>query len=978
MKEILFKINIEGQDELQSLDSLLKENANSFGQLQQRKEKLEQAFAQAKFGTPEFIQLQAELRKTNTELKNIDETISDISLGDKAQGLVMFGQAAAGAFGIATAATSQFGDALGVSEEDAAEAEQRFLSLLVVLQSLEAIGAAFSKDNKLLNAFGGISTAANNASTSIGKIPVVAKASELAVKAFGTAGKIALASIGIGLLITGVALLVEYWDDVKKAVVGLLPALGPVGIAIQAIVNSGLNLKEVFVGSIAAITASIGSLSSALARLVTGDFKEAAEAIKQIGTAYTDAVNESRQNAVIEESIKNFENLDKTLSRQLARDKARGKDTITLEREILQNKQAVAAAELSLIDTTDKKYEEANNKFLDAQNALAVFEAGILKKRDEENAKALAKRLEEQRKYNERVTALEKSLADAQLAFDTSDLSNRRATLDKLFELQRQYAELTITNKATQNATLLQLDRDYYAQVDELLNANATKQLESTKLTAEERTKIVNDGLTNEIDANATLLSGIDTTTQAGIDSYSTLLQRQTELNIQRLENEKNLTLALAAENNARKIAAIDAIETGSDPNLVAEKERQIAEQTAKFEADKVNIVTRSENAKNKIRSDANKTVTDLNKKLVDTQKKAADESLTATKEANEKAVDSAKETISTLGNIAQSATATINAFFSAATAQLTEQLNVVKAEIDGIQQGIDAANERRNEALAQAEEFDSKLEESQDKLSELQADQASVAAQLATAIANGNTAAITSLTAQQNELAKRIAVEKRNKTAIQESSNAARDAAKKEEENVKKLQAERDAAATKQRAIELEQQELQKQRARIDRIAALAQVGLAIASIAASSARQDFTFGVATIASIAAVGAALVAAVIPLFTEGFAEGGFTGNGSGTPDSSGFKVAGVVHEGEYVVPKRMVESAAYKPIINDLERARTRGYATGGFVQNTASTGTESTLAAIAALANRPVVVAVTDIVKETNALNVTVSQNRV
>ncbi len=73
-------------------------------------------------------------------------------------------------------------------------------------------------------------------------------------------------------------------------------------------------------------------------------------------------------------------------------------------------------------------------------------------------------------------------------------------------------------------------------------------------------------------------------------------------------------------------------------------------------------------------------------------------------------------------------------------------------------------------------------------------------------------------------------------------------------------------------------------------------------------------------------------AAIVKIATTKFAGGGFTGSGFGGADETGFKPAGVVHEGEYVIPKRIVESQTAAPLIGQLERWRTRKYAQGGFV----------------------------------------------
>lgn len=62
-------------------------------------------------------------------------------------------------------------------------------------------------------------------------------------------------------------------------------------------------------------------------------------------------------------------------------------------------------------------------------------------------------------------------------------------------------------------------------------------------------------------------------------------------------------------------------------------------------------------------------------------------------------------------------------------------------------------------------------------------------------------------------------------------------------------------------------------------------------------------------------------------------EGGFTGPGFGNPDSTGYKVAGYVHENEWVAPEWMTQSPQFADTIRGLEYARRTksGYADGGF-----------------------------------------------
>lgn len=88
--------------------------------------------------------------------------------------------------------------------------------------------------------------------------------------------------------------------------------------------------------------------------------------------------------------------------------------------------------------------------------------------------------------------------------------------------------------------------------------------------------------------------------------------------------------------------------------------------------------------------------------------------------------------------------------------------------------------------------------------------------------------------------------------------------------------------------------------------------------------------FGVSTFV-LAGISAATTAAQVALIAgQKFASGGFTGSGS-TVDETGHKVAGVVHNDEWVAPKWMVESPKFGSVINQLEGVRQKGFAEGGF-----------------------------------------------
>ena len=154
-----------------------------------------------------------------------------------------------------------------------------------------------------------------------------------------------------------------------------------------------------------------------------------------------------------------------------------------------------------------------------------------------------------------------------------------------------------------------------------------------------------------------------------------------------------------------------------------------------------------------------------------------------------------------------------------------------------------------------------------------------------------------------------------------------------------------------------ISQADFEKEREAIERKAFQRQKRLELAGIAISLAREiasinanaaanpanAVTFGASgltqasVLTGLAVARSAVQAGIIA--SQSFAEGGYTGSGFGNADSSGFKQAGVVHEGEYVVPKNVLESQRGSSLVGALEAMRTSrpqpfsniGFANGGF-----------------------------------------------
>jgi hypothetical protein len=124
----------------------------------------------------------------------------------------------------------------------------------------------------------------------------------------------------------------------------------------------------------------------------------------------------------------------------------------------------------------------------------------------------------------------------------------------------------------------------------------------------------------------------------------------------------------------------------------------------------------------------------------------------------------------------------------------------------------------------------------------------------------------------------------------------------------------------------------------------AQAQAGAQIAAsnAPAAAATSISSYGAAAVVGAAAAGIAIGAIIAMLASGGFAEGGYTGSGSK------YQPAGIVHAGEYVMPREVVNRVGLSQL-----QAIHRGYATGGLVTPAASSSSRMSVSTASAAARR-------------------------
>src|SRR5690606_29181308 len=116
---------------------------------------------------------------------------------------------------------------------------------------------------------------------------------------------------------------------------------------------------------------------------------------------------------------------------------------------------------------------------------------------------------------------------------------------------------------------------------------------------------------------------------------------------------------------------------------------------------------------------------------------------------------------------------------------------------------------------------------------------------------------------------------------------------------------------------------EMEYKQARADKIARMFSV-IGNTAVGVASALPNLVLA-GIVAAMGAIQLGIVAAQPLPDRPKFSGGGFTGSGFGSPDETGFRPAGTVHENEYVVPEWITMSPRFANVIGYLESVRIGG-----------------------------------------------------
>lgn len=339
-------------------------------------------------------QIATELVKAKTKMEELEQSVEFLTSEKKLETVAKLGESLSGAFGLATVAAGAFGEAIGLTEEEAAEYQKTADQVTAGLMSYRAVMEGLTGENlKNLKSMLGLKTAMLGQAEASDATAAATGRATIASKLFGTTTRAALFAAGIGAFLVVLGLVVANWDKITAAVernrdtiVNSLKFIAPpiylVIKALDEIKSRFGGLPQFFAGAVNAISENFKGLGRVVREVFRFNFDGAVKEAKLLGENTRKGFNEGAKakqkefdaeanDAVRKAAIEQRDTRIKVLE-------AEGKDVYALKRKQLTE-------QLSLLkgDGAEQKKERKQ-----LQDDLLVLDATHRKKVADETAKA--------------------------------------------------------------------------------------------------------------------------------------------------------------------------------------------------------------------------------------------------------------------------------------------------------------------------------------------------------------------------------------------------------------------------------------------------------------------------------------------------------------------------------------------------------------------------------------------------------------
>ncbi len=375
-------------------------------------------------GTKAFKDMQVAVAKLNSDIK--DATVSSKamdSLLDTMQSFTALGQISQG-----------FSAIFGFDNDEIERSIQKLVALQNVMQGIEkinqqinsqeGIGGWLAKGNSMIDSFVAKITGANKAQEALNKSTVagvtasksLAAAEEAQAVATGGATiatkalSFALKTLGIGLIISAVAALIEYWEDIYDWFTDTIPALKNLNTWFEKIERVVTGVGNAILNYLVQPLITVGKVIAALS---TGKLEEIAkipsiisEGIKKqfnIVQNYQDGANKAIQNQQKRHNAKMLKDKKEANEEWLKDEEAKNGKSLKLTQEYVKKQQEIIDKQLANEKKGSKRYKELMQERRELQRTLDAAER-------EEREKAQKKAEKENKEYQKKNLEAEKEL----------------------------------------------------------------------------------------------------------------------------------------------------------------------------------------------------------------------------------------------------------------------------------------------------------------------------------------------------------------------------------------------------------------------------------------------------------------------------------------------------------------------------------------------------------------------------------------
>lgn len=471
MKTINVELNVDSKEAVKSVNSL-----------EQELEQLRAEFSKVEIGSKEFNKLGNAIKKTEGQIKDIELQFESL---DKEQRITAIADSFAGLAGTVEIAVGAFA-ALGIESEGLENVERRVVGLIGVVQGLQAAGQGVIAFNKV------IGTSFKTAFTT-------------ATGAINTT-RVALAGLGIGVLLFALGKLIENWDNVTGATDRATEAQDEYNASIRELIIEQARLKQ---GEIVANTLKLADAQDELNKIYAKQkpLRDELERIdkllqKQQRLSFDDRIEQiNKELAKDEEKRLQLENTIEALNQ--ANKKARKQESDAFKKSQEEIAKRVAARKK---ETTERRLDELETgKALEKSISL---EDKFTKKIQEGTVLRVKSYGEDADAREERLKRLQKAQQDA----FAEDAEEAKARIDEL----AQFGGSVISNIRSfqeQNAELQQIALKNLFEQGLITEEEYLKRSEELNKKAFEQNK------------NVSIAQAIISTIQGGVDAFTSTLK---------------------------------------------------------------------------------------------------------------------------------------------------------------------------------------------------------------------------------------------------------------------------------------------------------------------------------------------------------------------------------------------------------------------------------------------------------------------